>query len=143
MTAKIFNYLPLEAKQIREQVFIKEQGFKSEYDKKDDIATHIVIYDGDEAIATCRLFEIDTNGTYIVGRLAVKKELRGKGIGKILIDEAQKLVLQNGGNCIIVHAQVRAKEFYNKVGFVEYGKTDYEQGCPHLWMKKCIDTKTN
>ncbi len=136
MTSKTFKGLPKEAKQIRQQVFIKEQGFKSEYDEKDDIATHIVIYDGDEAVATCRLYEIEPKGTYMFGRLAVKKELRGKGIGSMVMLEAQKFAAQNGGSCIVLHAQIGAKEFYNKVGFSEYGEVEYEQGRPHIWMKK-------
>ena len=93
MKTEIYNSLPSFAKIIREEVFIKEQGFESEYDEIDNVATHIVLFDNDLPVATCRVFESDTPGVYILGRLAVKKEYRSKGIGKFVIRQAEKYVL--------------------------------------------------
>ena len=42
MIIESFDYLPLEAKNIRETVFVNEQGFNYEFDDIDDIATHLV-----------------------------------------------------------------------------------------------------
>ena len=56
MIIESFNYLPLEAKNIRETVFVNEQGFNYEFDDIDDIATHLVLYTDDKAAATCRFF---------------------------------------------------------------------------------------
>ncbi len=136
MEIKIYNKMPSEAAAIRKQVFILEQGFGYDHDEKDEIATHIVVYDEKEPIATCRLFETDTKGTYMFGRLAVNKDRRKGGVGSMVIDAAAEYVKQNGGNCIILHAQMGAKEFYTKVGFTAFGDIEYEQGCPHIWMKK-------
>ena len=38
--------LPEEAKKIRLEVFVKEQGFEEEFDSVDDTAAHIVLFDG-------------------------------------------------------------------------------------------------
>ena len=136
MKTEIYNSLPSFAKIIREEVFIKEQGFESEYDEIDNVATHIVLFDNDLPIATCRVFESDTPGVYVLGRLAVKKEYRSKGIGTFVIGQAEKCVLSVGGNTLTLHSQLQAKDFYIKCGYSQYGQIEYEQSCPHIWMKK-------
>jgi len=138
MRIEIYNELPEQAKIIREEVFIKEQGFQSEYDEMDEISAHIVLYDNKKAVGVCRIFESDIKDTYIMGRLAVKKEERGKGFGSEIIRGAEKYVLDAGGKLLMLHAQLQAKDFYLKTGFVEYGEVDYEENCPHIWMKKEI-----
>ena len=138
MKTEIYNSLPSFAKIIRGEVFIKEQGFESEYDEIDNVATHIVFFDNDLPVATCRVFESDAPGVYILGRLAVKKEYRGKGIGKLVIAKAEKYVLSVGGNTLTLHSQLQAKDFYIKCGYAQYGQIEYEQSCPHIWMKKAL-----
>ena len=136
MYIKIFNGLPDEAKNIRETVFVKEQGFTDEYDKKDDLAKHFVMFDGGRAVATCRVFETENPGIYMFGRMAVLKELRGKNLGRKMMDAVKEYVAGQGGKGIILHAQLHAKGFYEKNGFSAYGEIVCEQDCPHIWMKK-------
>lgn len=137
MKTKKYNYLPEDAKRIRQMVFLEEQGFQNEFDDIDEAATHIVMYDqNNEPIATCRVFEGEEKGAYILGRLAVIKEYRGKHIGSEMVEEAEKTVISKGGKSLCLHAQCRVKEFYAKSGFVEYGQEDEDEGCPHIWMKK-------
>ena len=136
MEIKTFIGLPEEAKNIRETVFVKEQGFTDEYDEQDATAIHFVMFDQERAIATCRIFEKEEKGVYMFGRMAVLKELRGKNLGRKMIEAAQKYVSESGGKRIILHAQLHAKGFYEKNGFSAYGETDSEQGCPHIWMEK-------
>jgi len=135
MEIKIYNKFPDSAKTIREEVFIKEQGFSYHIDEADSIATHLVILDEDVPIGTCRIFEGEKNGIYVLGRLAVKKEYRLKGIGSMLVKSATEYVKNIGGISLILHSQLRAKSFYLKLGFKEYGEIEYEAGCPHIWMK--------
>ena len=56
MEIKVYEYLPTSAKNIRKIVFIAEQGFENEFDDIDNIAKHIVIYQDNLAIGTCRIF---------------------------------------------------------------------------------------
>ena len=57
MTFKCYDRLPEEAKAIRTAVFVGEQGFETEFDDIDDVARHIVMYDGERAVATCRYYK--------------------------------------------------------------------------------------
>ena len=138
MYMRIYKKFPREARELREEVFIKEQGFSYDYDEKDDVAVHIVMFDKDVAIAVCRVFESDDESTYILGRLAVKKEYRGRGIGSKLIAAAEQHIVQIGGKLLMLHSQIQAKDFYERVGFAEYGEIEYEEDCPHIWMKKYL-----
>lgn len=134
MEAKIYDALPDEAKNIRITVFVEEQGFNEEFDSVDDIATHIVMYDSEEPIATCRFYIKD--GSYLLGRIAVIREYRGKHIGALLISKAEEEIKKRGGRKTVIHAQTRAKDFYLKQGYIDSGKNDTEEGCPHVWLFK-------
>ena len=134
MEIKQYNeYTPL-AKEVREKVFITEQGFSYDYDKTDDVATHFVAFDGEKPVGACRVFEDSEAETYVLGRLAVLKGHRFKGIGRMLIDSAKEFVKQKGGNFIILHSQIQAKQFYLKTGFVVFSGIEYEEDRPHIWM---------
>lgn len=138
MIFKVFQSLPQAAREIRKKVFTYEQGFTSEFDDNDQIAVHLVAFDeSGTPIAACRIFK-DCGRNYVVGRLAVIKEYRGKKIGSHLLSEAEKYVKEKGGKCIVLHAQQRVTEFYKKSGFTEFGDVDYEEYCPHIHMKKYI-----
>ena len=73
---KWFGSLTEEAKQIREEVFVEEQGFLQEFDETDVKADHLVWYEAGEAAATCRYYAGEEKGVYWLGRLAVRKRFR-------------------------------------------------------------------
>ncbi len=139
MKSEIFNFLPDEAHNIRIKVFIDEQGFENEFDIIDAEAVHILMKteDGTPA-ATCRVFWNDKMNSHILGRLAVLKEYRGRGIGSEVVKEALNYVKSAGGNLLMLHSQCSAAEFYEKLGFTSFGEIEYEEDCPHIWMKKII-----
>lgn len=139
MDAKIYIGIPDDARRIRQQVFIEEQGFEHEYDETDETAAHIVMYDGETAVATCRIFIDAAMGAYVLGRLAVLKPYRGRHLGALTLGEAEKYVREQGGKSLSLHAQCRATDFYKKCGFESYGNVEYDEGCPHIWMKKIFD----
>ncbi len=139
MEIKSYSTLPSQARYIREEVFVKEQGFREEFDSIDNISTHIVMTDGDKPVAVGRFYcKENTTGEkeYFIGRLAVMKEYRGKGAGGAVIREAERLIKEQGGSCVLLHSQCRAAEFYEKQGYTQYGDMDYDEDCPHIWMKK-------
>lgn len=133
LTTKIYDYLPDEALRLREEVFLGEQGFTVERDDIDDIAYHVTFDLDGVVVATCRVFYDDS---WTVGRIAVKKGMRGKGLGKALLLEAEKIAREKGGENLKLHAQVRAVHFYEKCGYKSYGNVGYEEWCEHIWMKK-------
>lgn len=137
MRISVYENLPNDAKKIRTEVFINEQGFKNEFDKIDNEAAHIVCYGEDDApIATCRVFWDLSMNSYVLGRLAVIEKCRGKNIGSIILKEAEIYVKSKEGKTLILHAQCRAVDFYKKSGFTEFGNVENDEGCPHIWMKK-------
>jgi len=137
MYIRTYNVIPDEARRIRNEVFIKEQGFVYEYDDIDKTATHFVLFaDSDIPVATCRVFTKD--GSYILGRLAVLKEYREKHYGSEILKEAENHVKNIGGECLMLHSQCRITDFYKKLGYIEFGEIEYEEDCPHIWMKKTV-----
>ena len=136
---RIFDRLPLEAVRIRTEVFIDEQGFKEEFDDIDNIALHAVLYYDDIPIAVSRIYYDEERKSYIIGRIAVIKPFRGQGIGRIIMENAERIVRNKKRTRLSLHAQERASEFYRKQGYSETGEKDYDEYCPHVWMTKELD----
>lgn len=118
---------------VRMEVFVEEQDVPQdeEWDGLDAEAVHALAFDNDhEAIATGRLLH---DGK--IGRMAVRKPWRGKGVGaallRLLMDEARA----NGHTQVKLAAQVHAVPFYEKFGFTAYGEEFMDAGIPHYWMK--------
>lgn len=139
MDFKEFGVLPREA-EIRREVFVEEQGFREEFDQTDQRAAHLVLFISGQAAATCRYIEKEEGG-FLVGRIAVRKPFRKRGLGAELLKEAERRIAAKGGKRLLVHAQTQARGFYEKQGFSPFGEEDEEEGCPHVWMKKEIGTK--
>ena len=136
MEIKVFNSLPKDALDLRITVFVEEQGFVDEVDEFDDVAIHLVMYDNEKPIATCRFFLKEDKETYMFGRLCVLKEYRGKSLGREMLKKVEEIVKEKGGKAIILHSQYHAKDFYIRCGFTQQGDIDYEQNKPHAWMRK-------
>ena len=133
---KWFGSLTEEAKQIREEVFVEEQGFLQEFDETDVKADHLVWYEAGEAAATCRYYAGEEQGVYWLGRLAVRKRFRSRQIGAKLLSAAEEQIRAKGGSAIHLSSQVRAKEFYVKCGYHAVGEEYRDEYCPHIEMKK-------
>jgi predicted GNAT family N-acyltransferase len=120
---------------IRQQVFVHEQGVDPdlEWDGKDALCVHVIAYAGEDikrdAVGTGRLMP---DGK--IGRMAVLREFRGRGIGGrillALMDEARARGLQT----TYLHAQTHALEFYERFGFIAVGEEFQEAGIPHRKM---------
>ena len=137
MTTKVYEVLPEAAIEIREKVFVEEQGFAEEFDSMDKTAFHMVVYDGGRAAATCRYYEAAA-GEYVLGRIAVLREYRGRRIGAEMIAAAEDEVRRAGGKTMLIHAQTRTRVFYEKQGYAAFGDVDFEENREHIWMKKAL-----
>lgn len=136
MDIRTYHILPPEAQEIRTVVFVEEQGFQEEFDTVDGFATHLVLFEDGEAAGVCRVFWDEGSKRYLVGRVAVRREFRGKGLGAALMAGAEHQVRAMGGKSLHLHAQCRIVPFYEAVGYTPYGPIEDDQGCPHIWMKK-------
>lgn len=123
-----------DARFVREKVFIEEQQFSTDEDDIDNNCTHVVFYDNDLPFATGRVFLEGSH--YIIGRVCVLKEYRGKGHGIGILKALENKALELGGSEVHLGAQCRAKDFYINLGYQEYGDIYYDEYCPHIHMKK-------
>ena len=139
MTIKEYNYLPEEAKKIRSEVFVKEQGFIEEFDEIDGIAKHMVIYESKQPISTCRIYFNIKKQSFVIGRIAVLREWRGKNIGATMLNAAEDNIRRDGGKSIILSAQVRAVGFYEKQGYKKQGLIYWDEDCEHICMRKNME----
>lgn len=124
------------AQSLRVEVFVVEQGvpIELEWDEADEVSTHAVAYDeAGQVIATGRLLP---DGH--IGRMAVRKSARGKGIGSevlaALLEEAKRRRFQE----LVLHAQSHAIDFYLKHGFQIDGDEFPEAGIPHRRMTRVL-----
>lgn len=124
------------ARAVREEVFIREQGFANEFDATDAVATHVVWRDGSRIVGTCRFFPDTVPGRYRIGRMAVLAAYRGRQIGAALLAAAETGIRKAGGKEAVLAAQVRARGFYLQAGYTETGELHDEEGCPHTTMVK-------
>ena len=108
-----------EAKLIRQTVFVDEQGFKNEFDDTDNKAYHGILTDNGEPVSTGRLFT--ENGDYHIGRIAVMKPYRGKGLGREIVSLLESKISELGGGTAVLSAQTRVKGFYEAMGYTAYG----------------------
>lgn len=138
MEIKAYECLCDDALKIRITVFVDEQGFRDEFDDIDSRALHLVMYDGEMPIATCRCFYEDTPECWHIGRVAVLKEYRGKGLGKEVMEEAERLIKIRGGKICELSSQCRAQGFYESCGYEAEGEIYLDEGCPHIKMTKHI-----
>lgn len=136
-----YETLPREAARIRQEVFVKEQGFVVEFDEIDEIAKHIVLFEDEVPVGTCRFYWSAEKSSHVLGRVAVRKVFRGRCFGQALLQEAERQVRALQGQSLCLAAQVRAKPFYEKQGYVAAGDKFLDEGCPHVWMYKNLSEK--
>ena len=136
MEAKIFKTLPKEAERIRKKVFMEEQGFQNEFDETDRISLHVVLLDVSNPVGTCRIYYSEERQCYVIGRIAVLNEHRGRNAGSQLLKVAEKEIRKRKGNRAELLAQVRATPFYEKNRYFSLGDIYMDEGCPHVWMRK-------
>ena len=123
---------------IRREVFIEEQGFseQTEFDCIDDIALHVLVIEDGVPAATARLYQ--QNGQYHIGRVAVLKANRGRGLG----DMAMRMLMLKAGELgakeVALGAQTQAEGFYRRLGFLPTGEQYDDEGVPHIMMKEAL-----
>ncbi len=118
--------------QVRRRVFIEEQGVPEslEWDPEDAMATHLLAMNGQgQVIGTARFLP-----TGQIGRMAVLKTWRGRGVGGALLREALHMVPPH--TTPFLHAQVEAIDFYARLGFAPQGPVFYDAEIPHRTMTR-------
>jgi len=122
---------------IRESVFINEQQVPPniERDCLDKTAVHFIAIDDGFPVGTARVV-IDGDDVAIIGRVAVLKDYRGKGIGKKIIQAIETADSMKHVKIFKMHAQTQAINFYIGLGYEPYGDEYVEADMPHKNVRK-------
>lgn len=123
-----------DAHAIRRKVFIEEQGIDEslEIDGTDTACMHLVAYEEGTPAATGRI--LITRDDFIIGRVAVLPAYRHRHFGTLVMQVLINACFTMGGERQVVHAQLTAKPFYERLGFAAYGEEYMEAGLPHIAM---------
>ena len=123
-------------KSIRYDVFCVEQNVPEdlEWDGIDGTCIHAIAEDREGRAIGCGRLLPDGH----VGRMAVRREWRGKGVGSALLEHLVALAQARGDAKAMLNAQVHAIPFYARHGFVEAGERFDEAGIPHATMERVL-----
>ncbi|WP_233442741.1 GNAT family N-acetyltransferase [Trichococcus shcherbakoviae] len=129
-----------DALDIRKEVFVEEQQVpvSIEIDDLEDKTLHLVGYEESVPVATARIYPME-NGKYKVQRVAIRKAVREKKYGSILMQEIERHVRELGGKRLFLGAQNHAIGFYEKVGYKICGEEYEEAGIQHHDMDKMLE----
>jgi predicted GNAT family N-acyltransferase len=125
-----------ELRRIRENVFVHEQGvpLELEWDGIDHDCLHVLAEDEQgEAIGTGRLLP---DGH--IGRMAVLRRWRRRGVGSALLNELIALAEEQGMHEVVLKAQVTALPFYLGHGFAPEGEAFLDVGIAHQRMRRSL-----
>jgi len=126
------------AHKIRVEVFVEEQRcpIELELDDHDQTALHLLVFDGGLPVGCGRLLTFPEYSQ--IGRVAVLKEKRGEGFGRLICEKLLEIAVKNGAKKVILHAQCQAVKFYEQLGFVAEGEIFDDCGIDHISMVKII-----
>jgi ElaA protein len=128
------------AMHIRFVVFVHEQNVppELELDEYDAQAIHLLAMDANQSpVGVARVVE-KPGSVAKIGRVAVLKEWRGKGVGEALMRYALRVAQQRGMNSAVLDAQTAAIAFYEKLGFVAEGPEFDDAGIAHRRMTRSL-----
>jgi predicted GNAT family N-acyltransferase len=119
---------------IRLRVFVREQGVPKEIemDRDDKRAFHFLAFAGNQAVGTARV--VMRHRSAKIGRMAVLKNRRGRGVGRRLLRHAVLTAKKQRAQKIYLHAQVPVIGFYEAMAFRCVGAVFKEAGIPHRKM---------
>ena len=117
---------------VRDAVFIDEQAVPPAlaWDDRDAQAVHVLAWRGGRPVGCGRLL---ADGR--IGRMAVLREERGRGIGAALLGALLDAARRAGRLEVYLHAQRRACAFYERQGFAAEGGAFIEADIEHLAMR--------
>lgn len=123
-----------QLREIRERVFIQEQHVPEalEWDDFDASAVHFLALDEHNAARGC--IRLLPSGQ--ISRLCVLEQYRSHGVGRQLLDCAEREAREQGMKEVFLHAQTQACAFYEHAGFSVNGGIFLEADIPHRQMTK-------
>lgn len=119
---KAYDYVRTDAFCFGQNIPI-EIEFSHDDPREDTLA--IVLTEEHKPIAGCRITYPEP-GIGKIGRVCVIREKQKSGVGRRLIAEAEKWILEQDVHHIVINSQDRAAAFYHKLGYVTNPEVDPE-----------------
>lgn len=126
-----------EMLRLRYNTLRKPLGLEFSNDELDKEKADILIgcFDEEKLEGCCLLTETAPK-TYRLRQMTVTSGLRGKGIGRVLMQFAENLARDRGCRTLTMHARDNAIGFYEKLGYKKIGDKFIEITIPHYLMEK-------
>lgn len=121
---------------LRNAVFTEEQGIDSglDFDGRDPECVQVLARLGDGAVVGTARMLPDGH----VGRIAVAKPWRGRGVGTRLVECLAEIARERGFEEIYLHSQAQAADFYTRLGYETRGDPFMEAGIEHVLMVRTL-----
>ncbi|GIO18794.1 acetyltransferase [Oceanobacillus oncorhynchi subsp. incaldanensis] len=125
--------------EIRKEIFVKEQEVSEDeefdaFDSLDADCNHILVYYDNKPVGTGRVRAVEEVGK--LERICILKPYRKYGLGKVIVQSLEEIVLQKGLTRAKLHGQTHAEGFYHKLGYETVSDEFLEDGIPHYLMVK-------
>tara|TARA_B100000900_G_scaffold363227_1_gene337053 strand:- start:1903 stop:2346 length:444 start_codon:yes stop_codon:yes gene_type:complete len=140
---EIKNFIELKNEELyqilrlRSEVFVLEQQcIYQDIDNKDQKGLHLFYKEDNKIIAYTRIFYPgDYYANTSIGRVLVCKKMRGKKLGKKIMEDSISFIKENiKSKRIELSAQKYLDKFYKELGFYVEGEEYLEDGIPHQRM---------
>nr|WP_295618232.1 GNAT family N-acetyltransferase [uncultured Methanobrevibacter sp.] len=125
-----------EILKLRAEAFVVEQNCPyQDLDDKDKDAYHLFLEDNNDSTVIAVLRILPENIAYedmAIGRVIVKKQYRGQGIAKIMMNNAIAFIIDDlGKNRIKLSGQAYLTKFYEDLGFEKVSDVYLEDNIEH------------
>lgn len=127
-----------QARTIRRQVFVDEQGIPAEVEEDglNESAIHVLLSIEDKPVGTARIC-LTNNNEGEIARVAIITEFRGRGYAGLLLEELELLAARKKLNRIFLHPHHYLERFYADRGYqLVSGETTSAGGHLLITMEK-------
>ena len=97
---------------------------------------HLAAFDEEGHILGCLMLTPHGEGEVQMRQVAVKPEMQGTGLGRALVEEAERRARELGFTRMMLHARDVAIDFYARLGYGREGDLFTEVGITHQQMAK-------
>lgn len=122
---------------LRYDVLRKPLGLEYSKEQLADEVHHIhlaMLVEG--AVKATLYLSREAEGVMRMRQVAVSPELQGKGVGRRLVEEMERLCMHFSTKEIVLDARQVAIPFYLRLGYETYGEPFVQATLPHMKMRK-------
>ena len=98
---------------------------------------HLAVWQGERLLACLVLVPL-AGGEVKMRQVAVEPAWQGRGLGRQLVDFAERLAHSRGATLMTLHARATAVAFYLHLGYELVGQPFVEVTIPHQAMRKAL-----